>query len=295
MGRPRKSTIARVVATVAALAALAGCGGDDGGDGGGDPFAPSGPDGPATVWAVGDGATGSEESRRVAETIAAGRPDRFLYLGDVYEHGTREEFARNYEAVYGRFDEIAVPTPGNHEWDRREEGYRPYWREARGEDVPDYYAFDIAGWEVLALNTMVDHGPESEQVSWLRRELSEPGTCRLAIWHHPRYSGGPHGDIGSTESLWGELEGHGVLVLGGNDHSMQRFRPDRGITQLVSGAGGRRLYENNEERPDLVFSDDDDFGALRVELQPGRARFAFVRAGGKVLHEGETACRPLAG
>src|SRR5918992_2903243 len=57
--------------------------------------------GRAEVWAVGDGADGGKRAKALARRIAARRPDRLLYLGDVYEHGSREEFRRNYAPVYG--------------------------------------------------------------------------------------------------------------------------------------------------------------------------------------------------
>ncbi|MDQ4129997.1 MAG: glycosyltransferase family 4 protein, partial [Actinomycetota bacterium] len=51
----------------------------------GSPFVPSGHDGRAVVWAVGDGADGGAVARAVASYISAAGPDRFLYLGDVYD------------------------------------------------------------------------------------------------------------------------------------------------------------------------------------------------------------------
>jgi hypothetical protein len=297
-GRPAPTSIGRAAGAFAAagLIALTGCGSDGGDDQSGrDPFVASDPGRAATVWAVGDGADGSVRARRVAGVIAAGRPDRFLYLGDVYEQGTRDEFARNYAPIYGRFDRIAAPTPGDHEWGRRDEGYRSYWRDVTGRPVPDYYGFETGGWEVLSLNTEIDHAPGSPQVSWLRGQVREAGTCRLAFWHRPRYSASRHGDTESTQALWDVLEGHGVLVVSGNDHGMQRFRPRAGITQLVAGAGGRELYDIAESRRDLVFADDRELGALRLELRPGRARLAFVGDDGSELHSGTVRCRPLSG
>ena len=57
---------------------------------------------PAVVWAVGDAATPTSAAARVAAAIRRARPDRFLYLGDVYEKGTREDFERHYDPLYGR-------------------------------------------------------------------------------------------------------------------------------------------------------------------------------------------------
>ena len=75
--------------------------------------------GTTVIWAVGDGADGGSQGKQVARMIRADRPDRFLYLGDVYERGTAAEFRRNYSPVYGALNRITSPTPGNHEWGNR--------------------------------------------------------------------------------------------------------------------------------------------------------------------------------
>lgn len=62
--------------------------------------------------------------------------------------------------------------------------------------------------------------------------------------------------------------------------------------QSVSGAGGRTLYNVREDDRRLAFA-SDAFGALRLELRPGAARYAFVAADGSVLAEGTIGCRPV--
>ena len=79
-------------------------------------------------------------------------------------------------------------------------------------------------------------------------------------------------------------------MLNGHDHDMQRLHPHRGITELVSGAGGRSHYPVASDRR-LAFSNDQQYGALRLRLSPGVARYAFVSAAGRVLDSGVTRCR----
>lgn len=245
----------------------------------------------AVVWAVGDGADGGAAARSVAALLRRSRVDRLLYLGDVYEHGTAEEFRRNFAAVYGRMAARTAPTPGNHEWPSHLTGYDRYWRRVTGRPMPAYYAFDLAGWHILSLNSEAPHGEGSRQLRWLRAQLRRPGTCRIAFWHRPRYSQGRHGDQEDVEPFWRALAGRAALVVNGHDHDMQRFRPIRGITELVSGAGGRQLYEVERGDPRLAFADDSRYGALRLELSPGLARHAFVAADGRVLDSGRARCR----
>jgi hypothetical protein len=259
---------------------------------GGTPFVRSLSGPSAVVWAVGDGADGSDTGRAVANLIASDAPDGFLYLGDVYELGTAEEFRRNYDTTYGPLRRVTAPTPGNHDWPNAPRGYDRYWRRALGaRSTAHWYAFSAAGWRILSLNSEAPHGTGSPQERWLRRQVRRRGTCRIAFWHRPRFSAGRHGDAPDTAPLWNALRRRATIVIGGHDHDMQRLKPIDGITQFVSGAGGRSLYEVRSDDPRLAFGDDDRYGALRLFLQPGRVDYAFFAVGGAVLDEGTIRCR----
>jgi hypothetical protein len=249
------------------------------------------PPGWTGVWAVGDGADGHPHARAVEELIAAARPQRVLYLGDVYSRGTDPQFDRYFAPVYGALAKITDPTPGNHEWPRRAQGYDPYWREIDRRTPAPYYAFRLAGWQLLSLNSQVAHGRGSAQLRWLRRRLRGGGDCRIAYWHRPRFSAARHvPDQRDVAPLWDALRGRARLALNGHAHDMQRFRPVDGITELVAGSGGHRLHALNLADPRLAFGDDRHFGALRLQLRPRQARFAFVSTAGRVLDSGSVGC-----
>src|SRR4051794_22611598 len=253
---------------------------------------PPSPRARATIWAVGDGADGGRATKRVVRRIRRSGADWFLYLGDVYERGTASEFRRNYVPVYGGLARITAPTPGNHDWPRHGSGYDPYWAHAKhGRRPPAYYAFRVAGWTLLSLNSEVGHRQHSRQLRWLRRQLRGSGTCRLAFWHRPRFSAGlVHGDQPDIAPLWNALRGHARIVVNGHEHDMQRLRPRDGITELVSGAGGHDLYRLGR-RAALAFGDDSHYGALRIVLRPRAAQLAFVTAQGKRLDSPRVTCR----
>lgn len=260
---------------------------------------PSGPPRRAVVWAVGDGADGGAAGKAVARLIRAGPVDRVLYLGDVYGpqpaallrgDGTAADYRTRYAPVFGALARRTAPTPGNHEWPQRGDGYEPYWRRVLGSTPPAYYSFTIAGWQVLSLNSEAPHDRGSRQLRWLAREVARPGTCRLAFWHRPRFSAGRHGDQADVAPLWDALRGRAALVVNGHDHDMQRLRPVDGITELVSGAGGHGLYGLHRDRR-LAFGDDRTYGALRIDLRRGRARLRFVATGGRVLDSSAVRCR----
>ncbi len=262
-------------------------------------FVASGPAGHAVLWAVGDGADGGDAAKTVVARIRAGRVDRFLYLGDVYGptllsplrgDGGSADYRTRYDTVYGALTTRTAPTPGNHEWPQRGDGYEPYWRTVTGRTPPAWYAFSAGGWKLLSLNSEAPHGRDSAQVRWLAHQVAPPGTCRLAFWHRPRFSIGHHGDQPDIAPLFDALRGHAVLVVSGHDHNMQRFAPVGAITQLVAGAGGHGHYGLHRETR-LKFGDDADYGALRIDLRPGRARLRFVAGDGRVLDDTTVRCR----
>ena len=247
----------------------------------------------AVVWAAGDAAGPGESADRVAALVRRGRPDRFLYLGDVYETGTAQEFRRWYHPRFGRLARITSPTIGNHEWDNRFDGYYPYWFRRKGERLPPWFKTSIAGWEILSLNSQAPHGSRSPQVRWLESALDgAEGDCRIGFWHRPRYSAGAYAGAPDLNPLWNRLAGHARIVLSGHDHNLQRHRPRRGLAQYVVGAGGRGRYSLHPGNPTLAWGRDDVDGALRMVLRPGHALLEFRAPSGRLLDRSRVSCSP---
>ena len=288
---------ALAVCLVTAVVAMIACGDAEGGDprpsGSGDsPFVRLGAGERSVIWAVGDGGDGSDDAKAVAARIARGPVDRLLYLGDVYDSGSAADFRRNYETTYGRLARVTTPVVGNHDARNRATGYDPYWRRVHGKRPPDWYSFRAAGWRLLVLDSEVAHDVGSAQYKWLRRQVRGGGTCRLAFWHRARYSAGEnHGDQEDMAPLWSALRGRAAIVVSAHEHAMQRFKPIDGITEFVSGAGGKSLYRLNDDDR-LAFGDDRSRGALRLRLRRGAAHYAFITADGRRLDSGTVRCRP---
>lgn len=267
------------------LGALAPAGGDA-------PAVPAQTTERAVVWAAGDVATPGVRADRVAALVRNGAPDRFLYLGDVYETGTAAEFRRSYHPRLGSLAAITDPTIGNHEWGNRFAGYYPYWAARKGRRQRPWSRTRIAGWELIALNSQAPHGPGSPQLRWLDRVLERPGDCRIAFWHRPRLSAGKYGNATDLDPLWSRLAGRARIVLSGHDHNLQRHRPRRGLTQYVVGAGGRARYALHDGNPTLAWGADDVDGALRIVLAPGRARLEFRGTSRRLLDRSRATCSP---
>lgn len=287
----RQSNRILAVSVVLAVAVAAAAFGSERSERAGGPFIASSGKARAEVWAVGDGADGSPGSYSVAKMIAGTEPDRFLYLGDVYPNGTAADFAERYRPSYGRLNAITAPTIGNHESANRAVGYDPYWRAVHGRTPPSYYAFRIAGWKIISLDSQIDHSPGSPQVHWLRHKVRGPGNCRIAFWHRPRFNAGTRPGDSGLATFWDALQGNARLVLNGHEHNMQRLAPIQGIVQLIAGSGGDGPYGINRGYPGLRFGNDSDLGAIRLRLRSHRVRYAFVDVEDRVLDSGSLRCR----
>jgi hypothetical protein len=246
----------------------------------------------AVVWAAGDAATPGVRADRVAALVRRGRPDRFLYLGDVYETGTARDFRLWYHPRFGRLAHITEPTIGNHEWDNRFEGYYPYWYGRKGRRMLPWSKTEIAGWELLNLNSQAPHSAQSPQVLWLAAALAGPGDCRIAFWHRPRYSEGAYRGASDLNPFWNALSGHARIVLNGHDHNLQRHAPQRGLVQYVVGAGGRPRYKLHPGPSTMVWGTDKVDAALRIVLRPGRALLEFRAPSGRLLDRSRATCSP---
>ena len=261
---------------------------------------------PLIVAAVGDGANGNAKSVAVVDRIARWSPQLFLYLGDVYARGTHTEF-RNWFAptpsTYGRFASITNPTVGNHEYEGVPTG-EPYFSFWGG--VPHAYSFDAGGWHFVSLDTTETYAqttPGTEQFEWLRDDLrASRADCTLVYYHHPVFSRGTDHEDPRLLELWALLADEGVdLVLNGHAHHYVRWQPigaDRvangaGPVQITVGSGGHFLYPFTRSDPRAAVGNATKFGALRLELLPGEASYAFYASGGSVLDRSSRTCTPF--
>ena len=259
-----------------------------------------------TVAAVGDGASGEPNAEAVADLLYGKQPNMFLYLGDVYEKGTRTEFHNWYgdeTRSWGRLRSITNPTIGNHEYENgAAPGYFDYW-----DNVPNFYSYDVAGWHLINLNSTNAFRDSPEQLNWLLADIeANDAKCTIAYWHDPRWSIGTQGDEPAMQEEWEALVAAGVDVfLGGNDHNYQRWEPlgpdgqldPDGAVQFVAGSGGHGIRPfapgQSEANPRVARASDslDTFGALFLDLHADRADFRYLQANGGVLDEGTIPCR----
>jgi hypothetical protein len=268
------------------------------------------------VYAAGDICNDDFDRPGCGQTAALIRADAgasvVLALGDTaYESGCPGEFATYYNPRWGgRVKALTRPTVGNHEYlcSRPSNGqaYFNYFGAKAGPAGRGWYAFDVPGWRLIALNSNCDKvggcGPSSRQGLWLKQKLATAPRCVLAFDHHPAFTDNttyrPGTEAGRT--LFNQLfDGNAELFVSGHAHAAERFRPmnklgrlapERGVVQLVVGTGGKGLTPLGARRALSVFGQDSVFGVERLVLYPGGYRLTFRGIGGRVLDSTTRAC-----
>jgi hypothetical protein len=231
-----------------------------------------------------------------------------LALGDnQYGCGGYQAFLASFDPSWGRFLSIIRPVAGNHEYQTSggtdcghgAAGYFRYFGAAAGDSRGDY-AWNIAGWHMIALNgNCGDAGgcsAGSPQASFLSTHLGSR-TCSLAYWHQPYYGGGSTGSS-SYKYFWQTLyNAHADIVLNGHLHTYARFAPQdtsgnvdnsQGIREFIVGTGGDDLFSLNGSH-NVQFT-QKSFGVLKLTLHATSYDWQFVTIKGTVLDSGSAPC-----
>ncbi|MDP9018054.1 MAG: metallophosphoesterase [Candidatus Eremiobacteraeota bacterium] len=249
-------------------------------------------------------------SVQTAALISALHPSAVLALGDLQYFGEDlQTFERGYGASWGAYRSITHPAVGNHEYEvPSASGYFDYWGKGVGERGKGWYSWDLGSWHFIVLNgncgvrEVGGCSKSSEQYRWLASDLSRHGRgCRLAYWHQPRFSSGPHGNDSEMADVFSALYAGGVdVVLNGHDHNYERFVPlapseradPRGIREFVVGTGGRNhspfWFPPHKESATIQ---DTAFGVLLMTLRRTSYSWRFVpEAGAKYTDNGAGTC-----
>ncbi|TME80751.1 MAG: hypothetical protein E6I43_13045, partial [Chloroflexi bacterium] len=260
---------------------------------------------PEIVGAVGSGADG-RGANIVASEVAGWSPNLFLYLGDVYEQGSYEEFDNWYDPSWGPMRGVTNPVPGDQEVYYGVAGYTWYW-----DNLLPYYSYDVAGWHFIALTQCAYSsqsfppnglcGASSPQLTWLNNDLAaHPGACTIAYWHEPRFALDGSGGSTAEQDLWTPLaNSHATMAVNADRHNYERWTAmdangiakATGMAEFVVGTG------NHNWEP-IVGSDSRTLktivntpGALKLSLTTTTAGFQFIGTDGAVGDSGNIPCQ----
>jgi hypothetical protein len=226
---------------------------------------------------------------------------------NAYESGTAEQFRECYDPNWGRHRDRTRPAPGNHDWETAGlAGYLDYFGEAgQGSNGTSWYSYDLGAWHVIVLDSMCEKvggcDASSPQGRWLAADLAASGaTCTVAIFHHPRFSSGQHGNLPAMDAFWRPLYAAGVdVIVNGHDHDYERFAPQdpdgqadqtRGIREFVVGTGGAPLRNFAGIAPNSEARLAGGYGVLKLTLHDTAYDAEFIAAGSDFRDRGTEDC-----
>lgn len=273
-------------------------------------FSPGASGEPATVVLTGAGdiaKCGVDGDVQTSDLLATQDSWIFTLGDDAYEQGSAKNFSECYAPTWGRFlDRTILPAVGNHEWlTPGAAGYRDYFGVQAEPMGRTWYSMDLGAWHVVVLDSDCSKvggcAADSEQGKWLANDLAQSTAhCTLALWHHPRFSSGEHGDNVGTAPFWEMLYQAGAeLVLNGHDHDYERFAPmdpngnvvrPGGIREIVVGTGGGGTRPFNKTAPNSEFRLAGTFGIMRLTLHPASYDWEFLPTSGSVSDSGSAPC-----
>lgn len=258
------------------------------------------------------GTGAADATARIVEQVLAGSAFALAFTaGDnAYQRGTLDEFRRCYAPTWGRFLDRTVPVAGNHEYlTDGAAGHFAYFGKRAGDARTPWRSITKGDWKVLLLDSNCKEvggcGPASPQATWLAAELSASprAKCTVAVWHHPRFSSGLHGDDTRVEHLFALLDDASAeLVIAGHDHSYERFVSLRangelppatgaGLVSFVVGTGGRKEYPLLHDAKGSAIRFTGVPGVLVLFLDNDGYRAFFIDTAGRVRDEVAGRCR----
>jgi hypothetical protein len=227
----------------------------------------------------------------------------FVAGDNAYPDGSADNYAKCYAPTWGRFKSRTRPVPGNHEYNTPgAAGYFGYFGSAAGDPSTGYYSYDLGGWHIVALNSVILRSAGSPQEQWLRADLAANQTkCTLAYWHYPRFSSGAtHGSDLSMQAFWQALyDFNADIVISGHEHVYERFSPQgangerddaHGIREFVVGTGGAGNYTFGVTQPNSEMRYNATWGVLKLTLYPDHYDWQYIPTSGSFTDSGSGNC-----
>ena len=248
---------------------------------------------------------GRDEDEVTAALIDTIAGTVFTAGDNAYEDGTAQQYADCYAPSWGRHLDRTLPSAGNHDHHTKDlAGYFGYFGARAGAPGTSWYSVDLGTWHVVVLDSECGKvggcGPDSPQGRWLTADLAaSKARCTAAIWHHPRFSSGFHGNDKDVDPFWRALDAAGAeIVLNGHDHDYERFAPQDpeanftpdGIREFVVGTGGAELRAFESPQPNSLVRSSIAYGVIRLTLRQSSYDWEFVSVDGSFTDAGTGSC-----
>lgn len=247
-----------------------------------------------------------DDDSKTAALVASVAGTVFTAGDNVYQNGSAAQFRDCYDPTWGAFRDRTRPAAGNHDWETKDlAGYLGYFGEAAAPHGVSWYSYELGAWHIIVLDSDCANvggcGATSPQGEWLAADLgASRATCTLAIWHHPRFSSGFHGNDKGVAPFWQALYAAGAdVVINGHDHDYERFAPQdpdgkrdtaRGLREFVVGTGGAALRPFAAGAANSQLRLATSHGIIRLDLRRASFDWTFLPTDGSVTDSGRAPC-----
>ena len=192
--------------------------------------------------------------------------------------GTTDCPVSNQSSSKNRF----FPTIGNHESSDLQNGLSDYlnYFTLPGDGIANssgeerYYDFIQGPVHFFALDSesaLIKGSEMAAQKAWLAAELARSDSpWNIVYFHHAAYSSGKHGSRYAMQWPFADM---GVdAVFQGHDHTYERVHQD-GIVYIVSGFGGKTLYDFGPPIAGSQIRYNENYGAVKVKATEDKLIF----------------------
>jgi hypothetical protein len=264
--------------------------------------------------AFGDHGVGEVSKANVTRVLEE-KPAFHLIMGDLsYANGIQpvwDDYFRQLEPLARTIP--VMPATGNHENERiagERIGYAAFLARMALPPPETRYSFDYGAARFVCFNS--DDFRNEEQMAWFKETLKKAREDNKVRWvivyqHHPLYSSNVRrlNNLPLIATVRSILDQYKVdLVLAGHNHNYERsfplladtvaqtgqgpYQQGQGVVFVISGGGGKSLYEFTPEVPAVTASRESIPHYLRVRASKSKLKVDAIRTSDRSLIESFT-------
>jgi predicted phosphohydrolase len=241
----------------------------------------------------GDMGSGTKEQIEVARVLEESPAEFALLTGDlIYSRGEEEHYDLRFFEPYRRSLPRMTfwPAMGNHDVGVQDgaaalAAFTVPLNGPRGLQGGRNYSFDYGNAHIAAIDSNASPETLRDVIGpWLERDMAaSQQTWKFVFFHHPPFSSANHGEDAKMRGVMVPFFTRAKLdiVFAGHDHSYERTRPMDGVTYVVSGNGGQRLYGHQHPHDYTATFYNEKHGLTLVTIEGARLLLRHVNVDGK--------------
>jgi hypothetical protein len=248
-----------------------------------------------TFAVFGDFGAGTKEQFEVARLLEQSPAEFALLTGDmIYSRGEEEHYdLRFFEPYRASLRRLTFwPALGNHDVGAKDGAaahavFDVPLNGPSGLQGGRNYSFDYGNAHIAAIDSNASPETLRDVIGpWLERDMAATKqSWKFVFFHHPPFSSANHGEHATMRDVMVPVFTRaGIdIAFGGHDHSYERTKPKDGVTYIVSGNGGNRLYEHRHPHDYTALFYNEKHGLTLVTVEGPRLLLRHVNVDGKEI------------